>query len=63
MDNLILKWFQLYKAALEDLLQNISTTLNRFIRDRKIIIPADDFVNKKIARRIRRIRSVLNFIK
>jgi hypothetical protein len=46
MDNLILNGTEEYKAALEDLLQNISTTLNRFIRDRKITIPADDFINK-----------------
>jgi hypothetical protein len=46
MDNLILNGSEEYKDALEDLLQNISTTLNRFIRDRKITIPADDFINK-----------------
>ncbi len=46
MDNLILNGSEEYKAALEDLLANISLTLNRFIRDRKITIPADDFINK-----------------
>jgi hypothetical protein len=46
MDNLMLNGTDEYKAALEDLLGNISTTLNRFIRDRKIIIPADDFSSK-----------------
>lgn len=46
MDNLMLNGSDEYKAALEDLLGNISTTLNRFIRDRKIIIPADDFSAK-----------------
>lgn len=46
MDNLILNGSEEYKTALEDLLANISLTLNRFIRDRKITIPADDFINK-----------------
>ena len=45
MDTLILQKPDEYKSALEDLLENVSSTLNRFIRDKKIVIPADDFRN------------------